>query len=70
MAVVVDLYSRAVVGWSMQSNTRTEVVLDAMLMTKWRRQPQRSVMVHSDQGSQFGSVNLVVGVRKTTGLPV
>ena len=55
VAVVVDLYSRAVVGWSMQSNMRTEVVLDAMLMAKWRRQPQRSVMVHSDQGSQFGS---------------
>ena len=37
MAVVVDLYSRAVVGWSMQSNMRTEVVLDAMLMAKWLR---------------------------------
>ena len=55
VAVVVDLYSRAVVGWSMQANMRTEVVLDAMLMAKWRRQPQKPVMIHSDQGSQFGS---------------
>ena len=55
VAVVVDLYSRAVVGWSMQANMRTEVVLDAMLMAKWRRQPQKPVMTHSDQGSQFGS---------------
>jgi len=55
VAVVVDLYSRAVVGWSMKSNIRTEVVLDAMLMAKWRRQPNTPVIIHSDQGSQFGS---------------
>lgn len=39
----------------MQANMRTEVVLDAMLMAKWHRQPQKPVMIHSDQGSQFGS---------------
>jgi putative transposase len=55
VAVVIDLYSRAVVGWSMQSHIRTELVLDAMLMAKWRRQPKQSVVIHSDQGSQFGS---------------
>lgn len=55
VAVIVDLYSRAVVGWAMRSNMRTEIVLDAMLMAKWRRQPQQPVMIHSDQGSQFGS---------------
>ena len=55
VAVVIDLYSRAVVGWSMQGHTRTELVLSAMLMAKWRRQPTRTVMIHSDQGSQFGS---------------
>ena len=55
VVVVVDLYSRAVVGWSMQAHMRTEVVLDAMLMAKWRRQPQKPVMIHSAQGSQFGS---------------
>ena len=55
VAVVIDLYSRAVVGWSMKSSIRTEIVLDAMLMAKWRRQPKQSVTIHSDQGSQFGS---------------
>ena len=55
VAVVIDLYSRAVVGWSMKSSIRTEIVLDAMLMAKWRRQPKQSVIIHSDQGSQFGS---------------
>ena len=55
VAVVIDLYSRAVVGWSMQSHIRTELVLDAMMMAKWRRQPKVPVIIHSDQGSQFGS---------------
>ena len=55
LAAVIDLYSRAVVGWSMQGHTRTELVLDAMLMAKWRRQPKQAVVIHSDQGSQFGS---------------
>ena len=40
LAAVIDLYSRAVVGWSMQSHIRTELVLDAMLMAKWRGQPK------------------------------
>ena len=55
IAVVIDLYSRAVVGWSMQPHIRTELVLDAMMMAKWRRQPKAPVIIHSDQGSQFGS---------------
>ena len=55
LAAVIDLYSRAVVGWSMQGHIRTELVLDAMLMAKWRRQPKQPVVIHSDQGSQFGS---------------
>ena len=54
VAVVIDLYSRAVVGWSMQPHIRTELVL-AMMMAKWRRQPKAPVIIHSDQGSQFGS---------------
>ena len=55
VAAVIDLYSRAVVGWSMQSHIRTELVLDAMVMTKWLIQPKAPVIIHSDQGSQFGS---------------
>lgn len=55
LAVVIDLYSRAVIGWSMQPTMKTELVLDALLMAVWRRRPKQSVVIHSDQGSQFGS---------------
>lgn len=55
VAVVIDLFSRVIVGWSMKPTMRTELVLDAMLMAKWRRQPKQPVVIHSDQGSQFGS---------------
>jgi putative transposase len=55
LAVVLDLYSRRVVGWSMQPSMATELVLDALTMAVWRRRPKNPVMIHSDQGSQFGS---------------
>jgi putative transposase len=55
LAVVLDLYSRAVVGWSMKPTIAKEVVLDALKMAVWRRKPTQEVIVHSDQGSQYGS---------------
>jgi len=55
MAVVIDLFSRKVVGWSMHSRITKELVLNALLMAMWRRNPQNKVMVHSDQGSQYTS---------------
>ena len=55
LAVVVDLYSRKVVGWSRKPTLARELVLDALIMAVWRRRPQSRVMVHSDQGSQYGS---------------
>lgn len=55
LAVVIDLFSRQVIGWSMQSRIDRELVLDALLMAVWRRRPVAEVIVHSDQGSQFGS---------------
>jgi putative transposase len=55
LAVVVDLFSRAVVGWSMQSTMSRELVIQALLSAVWRRKPKRNVMIHSDQGSQYGS---------------
>jgi len=55
LAVVVDLYSRKVVGWSMKPTLAKELALDALLMAVWRRKPQAPVLVHSDQGSQYGS---------------
>ena len=55
LAVVVDLYSRKVVGWSMKPTLAREIVLDALMMAVWRRKPQNRVLIHSDQGSQYSS---------------
>jgi putative transposase len=53
--VVLDLFSRQVVGWPMSSRIDCELAINALLMAVWRRQPKNTVMVHSDQGSQFSS---------------
>ena len=55
LAVVLDLYSRQVVGWSMGSRIDTDLVLAALLMAIWRRKPKTPVTLHSDQGCQFTS---------------
>ncbi|SFH99581.1 putative transposase [Modicisalibacter xianhensis] len=57
LSVVIDLFSRQVVGWSMKSRMTTDLALDALLAAVWRRKPQGVVMVHSDQGSQFSSTD-------------
>ena len=54
LAVVMDLYSRRIVGWSTTPTLAQDLVLDALLMAVRRRKPQH-VLIHSDQGSQFGS---------------
>jgi len=53
VCVVLDLFSRAVVGWSMQSRVHADLTLKALLMAVWRRKPAPGLLVHSDQGSQF-----------------
>ena len=55
LAVVIDLHSRRVVGWSMKPTLAREIVLDALLMAVVQRRPKAKVIVHSDQGSQYGS---------------
>ena len=55
LAVVMDLFAGKVVGWSMKPTLARELVIDAILMAVWRRKPNRKVIVHSDQGSQYGS---------------
>ena len=54
---MIDLYSRRVVGWSLQSRQTTDVVLQALLMAVWRRKPRGKVLIHSDQGSQFTNMD-------------
>ena len=55
LAVVMDLYARKIVGWSMKPTLARELVLDAFLMAVCRRRPGDTVLVHSDQGAQYGS---------------
>ena len=58
LAVILDLFSRRVIGWSLQARIKKELVLDALLMAVWRRKPTSAVTVHTDQGSQYTSHDL------------
>jgi putative transposase len=51
VAVVLDLFSRRVVGWSMSASMTAQLVIDAMVMAIWRRGSPRSVLHYSDRGS-------------------
>lgn len=55
LAVVIDLYSRQVVGWSMGGHMQAKLVNDAMLMAIWKRKPARGLIWHTDRGSQYAS---------------
>ena len=56
LAVVLDAFSRIVVGWSIADHIRSELVVDALQMAIWRRQPPRDqVVAHSDHGSTYTS---------------
>lgn len=63
LAVVVDAWSRRVVGWSMATHLRTELVLDALNMALEQRRPQ-GVIHHSDQGTQYTSINFGLRCRE------
>lgn len=53
VAVVLDLFSRRIVGWSMQPTMTAELVTDAFVMAVWRRGPAARLLPHSEQGSQY-----------------
>jgi transposase InsO family protein len=55
LAVVEDLYSRMVVGWSMADHMQSRLVVDALEMAVARRLPQEGLLAHSDRGSQYAS---------------
>ena len=54
-AAVLDVFSRAIVGWAIADHMRSELVVDALEMARWRRRPQPGAVVHSDRGSQYTS---------------
>ena len=55
LAVVLDTFSRRIVGWAMETHLRTELVLQALNLSLWQRRPA-AVIHHSDQGSQYTSI--------------
>jgi len=54
LAIIMDLFSRKIVGWATRSTIHRDLVLDAVMMSVKERQPQETI-IHSDQGSQYGS---------------
>ena len=55
LAVVIDLFSRKVVGWSMSSRMKAQLVCDALEMAVWQRRPSAGLIHHSDRGIQYAS---------------
>ena len=64
LATVLDLFSRRIVGWSMDKTIDRHLVLHALLMAVWKRQPREPVLVHSDQGSQYGSADYLAFMKE------
>jgi putative transposase len=57
LAVVLDLFSRRIVGWSMQASLHKALVLDALGMALGQRRPNPGLLHHSDRGSQYASAD-------------
>jgi putative transposase len=55
LAVILDLFSRKVVGWAMSNRINAHLVVDALRMAYWRRKPPPGLLHHSDRGSQYAS---------------
>lgn len=72
LAVIVDVFSRRVGGWSMADHIRSELVVDALEMAVWNRRPGEDLIHHSDHGCQytsllFGECCQAVGIRCSMG---
>ena len=65
LAVIIDVYSRLVVGWSFAERFTTELVLNALEMALWNRQPAEGVIHHSDHGSQYTSLAFGQGLERS-----
>jgi putative transposase len=57
LAFVLDAHSRKIVGWSMASHMKTELVVDALQMAVWRRKPSAGLVHHSDRGAQYTAIS-------------
>jgi putative transposase len=57
LAFILDIHSRKIVGWSMDSHMRTELVVDALQMAVWRRRPVAGLVHHSERGVQYTAIS-------------
>src|SRR5215217_7649868 len=74
LAFILDTHSRRIVGWSMGSYMRTELVVDALEMAVWRRKPSAGLVHHSDRGAQYTAISFgrrleEVGIVPSMGRP-
>ena len=53
LAIVMDLFSRRIIGWAMDKRMKTQLVIDALAMAYWMRKPAEGLVHHSDRGSQY-----------------
>jgi putative transposase len=65
LAVVMDMFSRKIVGWSMRDDLRAELVVDALAMAVTRRRPPAGLVHHSDRGSQYTSLAFGTTLRES-----
>lgn len=68
LATVLDLYSRKVVGWSMNDRNNTQLVSDALTMAFWRRKVSSEIIIHSDRGATYASASYRSLVCENNGL--
>jgi putative transposase len=64
VATVLDLFSRRIVGWSMDKDMDRNLVIRALMMVVWKRQPKERVLVHSDQGRKYGSADYLLFLKE------
>ncbi len=64
LAFILDVHSRRVVGWAMESHLRTQLVVDALQMAVWRRKPAPGLVHHSDQGVQYTALSFAERLRE------
>jgi len=64
LAFILDVHSRRIVGWAMESHLRTELVVDALHMAVWRRKPAPGLVHHSDQGVQYTALSFSERLRE------
>lgn len=69
LAFILDVHSRRIVGWAMDSHMRTELVVDALGMAVLRRKPEAGLVHHSDRGSQYTALSFARRLEEARILP-